>query len=360
MFDSGQFSGTAEPLDFISPYQPQVYDAVEYQINRLLCSGRFLQGDFSDHSFQLVALPDKHTSLAAASTFRITLADFEFYVELGLDLLQYAATRLQIPDAIDQLSSALKDAVYIACLEAFLGQSFGLSPLQLKPAPLTERLHPVGAEFVVETSDQARSYRFNTYIHADFLPAFANWLQQQSVAERPPSAAVAAAPIPVEFILDEFYLAQNAVTALQPGDVIVTDAEQNQVLVRAGQRLQQKGRLMDNTITLDGYLDEFVQEVNHDGAFKESQPAQQDKAAELNYQQAHDLFQDIPMQMTFHLHQQTMTLAELRALNDGQCVPLPLQQPTHIKISVNGKAFAQGELIQIDDQLGVRIVQFHQ
>lgn len=63
----------------------------------------------------------------------------------------------------------------------------------------------------------------------------------------------------------------------------------------------------------------------------------------------------VPVKMEFILHRKTLTLSELQCIYEGQVLPLPNESETRIEVRVNDVLLGYGELVQLDDSLGVEI-----
>lgn len=66
---------------------------------------------------------------------------------------------------------------------------------------------------------------------------------------------------------------------------------------------------------------------------------------------------DIPVQLVASLGRKTLSLKDLLQMQPGQVVELQQPVTTRVDLVANGKLFAKGELVEIDGQMGVRIVQ---
>ena len=53
-----------------------------------------------------------------------------------------------------------------------------------------------------------------------------------------------------------------------------------------------------------------------------------------------------------------MTLEELKKLSPGAIIPVAIQ-PQFVELVIGGKSFASGELIQLEDTIGVKVVKLH-
>ncbi|MEN3813504.1 FliM/FliN family flagellar motor switch protein [Chromobacterium piscinae] len=67
------------------------------------------------------------------------------------------------------------------------------------------------------------------------------------------------------------------------------------------------------------------------------------------------LLSRLPVKLEFILQQRVLRLDELRSLYQGQVLPLTHDAERHIEVRANGVCLARGELVQLDEQLGVEI-----
>lgn len=63
----------------------------------------------------------------------------------------------------------------------------------------------------------------------------------------------------------------------------------------------------------------------------------------------------LPVQLEFVLHHYRLTLMELKALYQGQLLPIPARAEQRVEIRANGTLIGCGELVQLDGQLGVEV-----
>ncbi|WP_440029659.1 YscQ/HrcQ family type III secretion apparatus protein [Chromobacterium amazonense] len=63
----------------------------------------------------------------------------------------------------------------------------------------------------------------------------------------------------------------------------------------------------------------------------------------------------LPVQLEFVLHRNRLTLAELRAMCQGQLLPLPVDAEQRVEVRANGALIGRGELVQLGSQLGVEV-----
>ncbi len=68
---------------------------------------------------------------------------------------------------------------------------------------------------------------------------------------------------------------------------------------------------------------------------------------------------NLPVHLSFDVGQKVLTLAQLRQLSEGQALSLDRQIQSAVNIRANGALIGQGQLVDIDGQLGVLINQLH-
>lgn len=64
---------------------------------------------------------------------------------------------------------------------------------------------------------------------------------------------------------------------------------------------------------------------------------------------------DIPLKVTAVIGSTKMTLKELLALEKGSIVELDTLENQEVELYVNGKKFAHGQVVTVDQNFGVRI-----
>ncbi|EFB4441848.1 YscQ/HrcQ family type III secretion apparatus protein [Escherichia coli] len=72
----------------------------------------------------------------------------------------------------------------------------------------------------------------------------------------------------------------------------------------------------------------------------------------------HDDLKQLPVKLEFVLHSQKVTYDEISRFFDKEILSLPSDAEKKIRISANGMAIGVGELVQINDHLGVQIIQW--
>ncbi|CAK0770763.1 type III secretion protein Q [Gammaproteobacteria bacterium] len=65
---------------------------------------------------------------------------------------------------------------------------------------------------------------------------------------------------------------------------------------------------------------------------------------------------DLPVTLVFEVGEKTLTLSELQRLRPGYCFALDRPLDQAVTLRANGKAVGQGELVELDGRLGVRVL----
>ncbi|MCS7307582.1 MAG: flagellar motor switch protein FliN [Aquificaceae bacterium] len=93
-------------------------------------------------------------------------------------------------------------------------------------------------------------------------------------------------------------------------------------------------------------------------AVKESQEVQEAETLEIPPEVSEKLkrYLDIPLTMEVVVGSTVLTLGELLYLTPGSIVELEQNVETPVKIKVNGKLVAKGEIVIVEDKFGVRII----
>ncbi|MDB5992458.1 MAG: YscQ/HrcQ family type secretion apparatus protein [Herbaspirillum sp.] len=63
----------------------------------------------------------------------------------------------------------------------------------------------------------------------------------------------------------------------------------------------------------------------------------------------------LPLQLVFDVGNCEMSFAELQKLQPGNVIPLASRMPELVRVSVNGRVIASGELVEIDGRIGVML-----
>lgn|GEM_PF-2391042 len=416
-----------DAVDQLQPYQPRSLEPNEVKLSKILQSKRWHRFTVNEARSgvcisRFVSKTNQLQPLVNARWYQVTGDDFEARLAVDEHLLNYMCKSFNFEAPTARLSSDVKDAVTIAALDSYLGSAFNVQISNITPssAPNTrsDELFALAGEFHLGEQSFAQQIVVNKAFGSQLI----NLLSHLEVEEKPLNQDILAVPLLTQFIVDELTIAGSEIRSLIKGDVIVLDntifrqqaqdsssAAQLNVLVRVQHKLQQKGYIVDEQLTLDGYLETFKQDVAAkkqaqapefteslpkesaqaqenatDGSQDDSQadtekflnehfsaPAQtktsqqtarsavsqhNQRANNLLSKKTHEsLLNDLPVEVTFELGRQNFTLEELRSLNAGQCLPVQEMTPKNIHILVNGMNYASGELVQLGEEVGVRI-----
>lgn len=70
-----------------------------------------------------------------------------------------------------------------------------------------------------------------------------------------------------------------------------------------------------------------------------------------------ELIADVSMTVTVELGRVKLTVRDLLALREGSLVELDRQAGAPVDVMVNGRLVARGEVVVLDDELGVRVTE---
>lgn len=186
------------------------------------------------------------------------------------------------------------------------------------------------------------------------------WLQtlpQESgsmIAQRLPQCA-ARFVLPLQFELGRSMLSYNLCARIAVGDVLLITEEIPRV-VTCGTTL---GHYL---LKEEGIVMEHIEDLTAPSTLVQRQAEKLDTQVPLP--QDLELPQDavvqgalasVPVQIEFVLQEQMMTVAELGQFYQGQVLPLAASAEQSIVVRANGVMLAKGELVQLEDSLGVEL-----
>ncbi|WP_322784188.1 FliM/FliN family flagellar motor switch protein [Pseudomonas sp. PCH199] len=86
----------------------------------------------------------------------------------------------------------------------------------------------------------------------------------------------------------------------------------------------------------------------------------QTSVADANQESGPDVdLGSLPVRLEFVLATHEIDLATLSQIIEGQLIPLAGDAARHIEVRANGKPVARGELVQLDEQLGVELLEVY-
>lgn len=145
-------------------------------------------------------------------------------------------------------------------------------------------------------------------------------------------------------ILGTTSLSQDLFASLEPHDIVMLDGNPS------NQPLALQARFSPHLV-IRGVLNDSCLEVEEIMEDPKTQPEDSNATPTLANLDALDV------QLTFELGQLNVTLAQLKQLKSGMCLDLQKDMEHPVTIRANGKPVARGEIVQIDERLGVRIVE---
>ena len=238
-------------------------------------------------------------------------------------------------------------------LNEFLkGTPFNLLPKLLQLEFITAAITPYQALLADTFGQQAviASIKTTEIAASDVISGFINFIHQQIgvtcwikndptfiFAALPPAPSTIGPHIPLQYSLaiGHTSLSLNETKSLQSGDIIFFDINyltDNQAILIIENKPVWHCSLIDNLITITAAeIENLMSSDNTD-------------------------IQSLPINISFEIGEQTVTVAELSQLQEQYVFELsgPLDQP--VKIKANGKVLATGELVKINDHLGVRVI----
>lgn len=162
-------------------------------------------------------------------------------------------------------------------------------------------------------------------------------------------------PIPVLICAGWTSLAVATLRELRLNDVILLDdclidQHQQQVLIRLGNRFAIRGEFLKSSIKVTDFIEEIMDDIDD---FNE--PLDE---VDLPDQGQSDIDQ-IPVRLYFDLGERMITLAELKTVAPGYIFELGRELRRAVTIRVNGRKIGEGELVDIDGNIGVSILAIH-
>ncbi|WP_130833479.1 type III secretion system cytoplasmic ring protein SctQ [[Erwinia] mediterraneensis] len=177
------------------------------------------------------------------------------------------------------------------------------------------------------------------------------WLLES--AETMPSERVAGArdlhdlPVSLHFELGYSTLSLATMKKIACGDLLVIRHQASIVTVK-GKKMgfyhQREGQYMLEEYREDEFYTEderdFPEEMSEEDEWQDTSLSARDK---------------IPVRLTFTLEERNVTVAELEQLWQGACLTCLPQAEKNITVRANGVALAKGELVWVEDRMGVEI-----
>lgn len=181
--------------------------------------------------------------------------------------------------------------------------------------------------------------------------------------ETPPfdAAAVEDVSVPLRFVVGRTRLAASELRALDRRDVILLDdttlIEADRLILSVPGIGYLTARLDGTTLTIEDIARTIMSEDTEApaGAPDDAAGAGGDEGEAGAAEPLIDSLDDVEVQLTFDIGQHTLTLGQLRTLTAGAVFNLGRDPRSAVNIRANGRLVGTGELVRVDDHVGVRI-----
>ncbi|WP_142848232.1 type III secretion system cytoplasmic ring protein SctQ [Telmatospirillum sp. J64-1] len=162
-------------------------------------------------------------------------------------------------------------------------------------------------------------------------------------------------PLPLRLDVGWVDLGLSELRSLERNDILLLDdtslIENDRLILRLTSRIALKARLEGTTLTIEDIMRTAMTE---DPATPPA--ADQEVVSENNAEPLLPSLDDVEIRLTFDIGHQTLTLAELQALAAGFTFDLGHDPRRAVNIRAGGKLVGRGELVQVDERIGVRVV----
>jgi len=173
-------------------------------------------------------------------------------------------------------------------------------------------------------------------------------------------------PIPLRLEVGWVDLPVSELRDLDIHDVILLDyvrlLDEDRLILRLSPRTALHARLHGSTIIIEGIARASMTDESDapgadaaDGASPGAAAGSGNVSAEQG-EPLLDSLDDVQVRLTFDIGHQVLTLADLRRLSVGAVFDLARDPRSAVSIRAGGKLIGRGELVQIDDRVGVRVV----
>lgn len=207
-----------------------------------------------------------------------------------------------------------------------LGLALGESPAQAHTATPLGVLHPGAAD------------RHAAITHLENLPPVVGW------------AGAALTPVRIGFELASIRLRVAALRLLAQGDVLLlpqmTDFSRITLTAGAGRHVVALCQRDGGTLAVQALAGGTMTDENADGA-QPDDPETPQASIDVDA---------LDVTLTFSIGERTLTLGELQALAPGYVFELGRRDEGEVRVLSSGTEIARGEIVQIDERLGVRVL----
>lgn len=161
----------------------------------------------------------------------------------------------------------------------------------------------------------------------------------------------------VRFEIGRSRLDMETFRQLQLNDIIFFDGtgaeSEIDVAVRIGPSQIMQGKYYNDQITLSKLFQRGTEMTeDRDMTIEADGPDQGGQTM------TEDIFDSLPVMVGFDLGKQQLSLSELKMLQPGYVFELEQSPDKPVTITANGKEIGMGQLVQVGDRMGVRILEF--
>jgi type III secretion protein Q len=237
-------------------------------------------------------------------------------------------------DWLDRALPQLRSLLIVECPEASIVELFRAVP---RPLPMAGELSCqalVDLQLIAPAELPTHDLPWFDTAHGRV------WVTQLPPTQAPngslgPASWLADLPLRLQLLLGFSHLRH---ARLEPGDVL-------RIIHRTDQCLLANRCIGVFTFTEEGlHMQSTLADSNQQVA------AEADADVELSV---------LPVRLEFLLGTHETDLGTLSRIIDGQLIPLAADAARHIEIRANGKCVARGELVQLDEQLGVELLEVY-
>lgn len=107
---------------------------------------------------------------------------------------------------------------------------------------------------------------------------------------------------------------------------------------------------------VDASADAAYEESTHPGGSSSRESAKETKHVDESRAEGGDLLNDVPLQIVVEMARLPISAEQIVGLRVGQVLELNRVPGDPVELSVNGKVIARGELVEVEGQLGVRVL----
>ena len=292
-------------------------------------------------------------------------------IEVGGAALEIGFDQLFFSDRIQELTGGndltrypdeVRAAVFEAALESLLdrfeawsGHTADIPGIEMAPA---ESEVPASLFFELRRASNPAVIRGHLQVNESGTA-----LLKEMIEKLPPAAGREwdDLPIRVWFEMGSARLSVRELASIEPRDIVLPDEcalqNRNRVRIRWAPDRRLNGVLQDRTITVtesECEYEEGLEAMNEETLNHEDESAEDEPAAETEKAASVD---DLPVELVFELGEQRMPLSALKRLQPGYVFNLEKTLEKPVTVRANGRIIGYGELVQIEDRIGVRVLE---